>query len=174
MVVTLNGKSTEIFVKKQGNVWVCRVGKAKVYWNKKYTEPYVILPGKTYAEIKKMKPLIITYLREYKRIVTELKKLPPLSFEGEGKTDTEYKYQPEKHVEGYVSAVPKWLTDVKIKQVCSGPKRTFTRGIRIPQEYKDMAKKYMTYCCNCPHRVECEIPCLTPDINSRQDILEGI
>jgi ribonuclease HI len=101
------------------------------------------------------------------------RKVPPMSFEGEGKT-TEYRESTSSSNNDYVSAVPKWLRDVKIKQVCSGPKRTFTRGIKIPQEYKDMANKYMSYCCNCKHRVECEIPCLTPELSSQEQILEGI
>lgn len=173
MIVAVNGIERDVMVKKQGSIWVCRVGKAKVYWREKYATPYVILHGKTLNEINKMKPTIVAYLREYKRLISMEKKVPPMSFEGEGKT-TEYKPSTSSAKEDYVSAVPKWLRDVKIKQVCSGPKRTFTRGIKIPQEYKEMAKNYMQYCCNCKHRVECEIPCFTPELNSQEPILEGI
>lgn len=173
MLVSVNGVEKEVMVKKQGNIWVCRVGKAKVYWREKYKSPYVILHGKTLSEINRLKPLIVAYLRQYKLIMSIDKKVPPMSFEGEGKT-SEYKYNPAKAKENYVSAVPKWLRDVKIKQVCSGPKRTFTRGIKIPQEYKDMAYKYMPYCSKCAHRVNCDMPCLTPDEKSQETILEGI
>jgi ribonuclease HI len=173
MLVTVNGVEKEVAVKKQGSIWICRVGNAKVYWREKYVTPYVILHGKSLTEINRLKPAIIAYLREYKLALSIEKKVPPMSFEGEGKI-TEYKYNPGESKDNYVSAVPKWLRDVKIKQICSGPIRTFTRGIKIPQEYKDMAKKYMPYCCNCAHRVNCDMPCLTPDVNSKETILEGI
>jgi len=175
MLITVNGIEKEVNVIKKGNVWVCRVGEAIAYWNAKYQMPYVICKGKTLQEINEMKPVIVAYLREYKRLVTLEKKPSPLSFEGEGITDSEYREQKsEKKEKHYVSGVPQWLREVKIKQLCSGPKRTFYRGIRIPQEYKDMAKKYIPFCCNCVHRVNCDTPCLLPEVKSQETLLEGI
>ena len=174
MLVNLRGIEREVSVKKERGTWVCRVGKAKVYWNSKYDEPYVLINGVSYDEVKKHKPLIIEFLKEYKRLVTLPKEVPAMAYEGEGQTNTAYKYQPIIADKDYVSSVPKWIREIKIKQVCSGPKRTFVRGIRVPQEYKQIVEQYMPYCCNCCHRVECDAACLTPVENSAEEMLDGL
>ena len=175
MRVQVNNVEKEVTMHKKENVWVCRVGNTRVYWDENYPTPYIIMPGKNMAEVNQYRPYIVAYLREYTRIMSIQKNIPMLSYEGEaltsrGSTHTGTRQEPLDNVSG----IPKWLRERKIKQLCSGPKRTYERRVKIPQEDKVLAKKYIAYCCNCVHRVECDAPCNHPEINSKETTIKQI
>lgn len=175
MLVKVGQVEREVKVMRMKNgTYRCKVGKATVIWNKKYKSPYVMLPGSTLEEINKAKPLLIAFLKQYKALVSVAKKPAPMSFEGEGQTDTPYKFNSQESKDGYVSSVPKWLRESKIKQVCSGPHRTFTRGIRIPADMKQLAIDYAPYCASCQYRADCQAPCLYPAEKSQEEIMVGL
>lgn len=175
MIITLNGETRDIKVKKENNVWIARVDRAIVYWGIGYDSPWVKIPGKTFEQVKKEKPVIVEFLKEYKRVLLELKKTPPLSFEGEERiVNSNSSTSNTKTDVNYVSGVPKWMTELKTWKVCSGKVRTYKRRVQIPQEHKELATQYISFCCNCVHRVECNAPCIHPESKSKETILEEI
>jgi hypothetical protein len=175
MLVIVNGyqRDVEVFKEWRTGLWKCKVGKALVYWRIGKEKPYVKIPGKSFYAFKDSIPLIIEFLKEYKRMVTIHKETPVLSFEGET-GESEYKEQHKENDPDYVSGVPLWLKEVKIWQTCSGKYRSYKRRVRVPLNYKSIAEHYLPYCCNCVHRVECANRCLTPELFSKDKLLEEL
>lgn len=174
MKVTVRGIEREVTVRRENEeVFRCHVGKALVFWSVKYQQPYVMIKGSPLDVIMKWRPMIVEYLKEYKRLVSKPKSTPPIAIEGD-ESDYVYQQKMRHHDPEYVSGCPLWLTQLKEWKLCQGKKHTYMRRVRLPVEHKDLAVKYLPHCCNCQERVGCIQPCLNPEFMCKQEILAGI
>lgn len=171
MFITIRGIEKHVqMINDSGDTWTYSVGKAKATKSKTQTVPFVRIPGKTFPQFKKYVPLIHEFVLEYKRLVAIPSTPAPLSIVGET-PDSVYRYQKQDPKKNYVSSVPKWITEMKEWKVCSGPHRTYKRRVRLPLESKELAEKYLPFCCSCHYRVDCNQACAAPETFSEVELI---
>lgn len=173
LMITVQGytKAVELVEETKSSVRF-RVGLANVRVSKTGSKPYIWIPGKRYPEFKHYIPMIMEYVFEYKRLVSEPGNPAPISIT-DATPDAKYRYQKASPRENYVSSVPKWITEIKEWKVCSGPYRTYSRRVRVPEEYAETVEKYLPFCCQCQYRSDCDQPCLSPLVSIQEELFVG-
>jgi hypothetical protein len=62
-------------------MWSYRVGKALVYWGQAHVEPFIKIPGMSYADAKKHREVITMFVSEFNRLSNEkTAEIPALKF----------------------------------------------------------------------------------------------
>lgn len=172
MQITIKGYTKEVNLIEQGKSYThFKVGKAHIKINLE-GKPYIWIRGKKYPEFVHHIPLIMEFVYEYKRLVSQPSAPAPLSIV-DATPDAKYRYKRAVGSKNYVSSVPKWITDLKEWKVCSGPFRTYRRRVRLPQEYRAQVEMYLPFCCACEFRADCEQPCVSPEICSQEELNVG-
>ena len=172
MITIVNGieRDVRLLRKDSKGYFVYKVGKAIAIWREGQDRPFVRIKGASTSDCMRAAYKVKAFIDEYNYWITQPIESSKLSFEGEGQTDSPYKETQYVPKYGYISGVPEWMRKLKLKQLCSGPKRTYVRGIRIPQEHKEMVQKYAPLCAKCLYRENCDTPCLYPEVNSSDTI----
>lgn len=172
MLITINGISRDVHFVEEGKSYTrFTVGKANVKINSK-GQPFVWIRDKKFPEFKRYIPLIISFVTEYKRLVSEPSSPAPLSIVG-ATPDAKYQYRKADPQKNYVSSVPQWITELKEWKVCSGPFRTYKRRVRLPEEHRKQVEMYLPFCCACEFRADCKQPCVSPEVCSTEELFVG-
>lgn len=172
MFININGITKEVHFVEEGKSYTrFQVGKANIKINSA-GKPFVWIHDKKFPEFRRHIPLIMSFVTEYKRLVSEPGTAAPISIVG-ATPDAKYRYKKSEGQGNYVSSVPLWITELKEWKVCSGPFRTYKRRVRLPEEHQKQVELYLPFCCACEFRADCKQPCVTPEICCTEELHVG-